>query len=363
MTKQVYTDLREQLDQYSVGYPSTKSGIELRILERLFTVEQAEMFLHLSLMLETPEAVAQRTGREAESIAELLEEMARRGLLFRHRKGEVVKYCAVPFVVGAYEFQLKHIDRELAQMFEVYFEEAFLDRISESGSPLRTIPVNSSFDARWPVAPYEDAKTLIKGHDTIAVAECLCRVQKKLVDEPCDKALEVCMVFGSHAKFYVENEMARFVSQEEALAVLEACEEAGLVHQPFNSKLVGGMCNCCGDCCAALRALKRQARPIDSVVTNYFARSDPESCSACEICIERCQMDAIKIDADEVSQVDRDRCIGCGLCVTTCPSHSMILERVPEAEQRVPPGSGRAQMTEMAAKRGTSLFPLSMTKG
>ena len=32
MTSKIYHDLREQLDQYSVGFPSTESGVELRIL-------------------------------------------------------------------------------------------------------------------------------------------------------------------------------------------------------------------------------------------------------------------------------------------------------------------------------------------
>ena len=37
MPSQVYYDLRDQLDQYSVGFPATESGVEMRILEKLFT--------------------------------------------------------------------------------------------------------------------------------------------------------------------------------------------------------------------------------------------------------------------------------------------------------------------------------------
>lgn len=53
MTSKVYYNLREQLDQYSVGFPATESGVEMRILERLFTEEDAAMYLKLSMMLET----------------------------------------------------------------------------------------------------------------------------------------------------------------------------------------------------------------------------------------------------------------------------------------------------------------------
>ena len=45
MTGDVYIKLREQLDQYSIGFPATASGIEMRILQRLFSEDEAELFL------------------------------------------------------------------------------------------------------------------------------------------------------------------------------------------------------------------------------------------------------------------------------------------------------------------------------
>ena len=41
MAKEIYEKLREQLDQYSVGYPKTRSGVEIRMLEKIFTEEDA----------------------------------------------------------------------------------------------------------------------------------------------------------------------------------------------------------------------------------------------------------------------------------------------------------------------------------
>ena len=118
MAADLYFQLREQLDQYSVGFPSTESGVEIRILEKLFTEEEAEMFLDLSLMPEALESVAKRLGRDADEVAALLERMTGKGLLFRLRKGESALYYAIPFVVGIYEFQLKTMDRELAELVD-----------------------------------------------------------------------------------------------------------------------------------------------------------------------------------------------------------------------------------------------------
>jgi hypothetical protein len=39
----------------------------MKFLEKLFTEEEAEMYLNLSMMLETPEAVAQRIGTSSAS--------------------------------------------------------------------------------------------------------------------------------------------------------------------------------------------------------------------------------------------------------------------------------------------------------
>jgi Na+-translocating ferredoxin:NAD+ oxidoreductase subunit B len=362
MTTEIYEQLREQLDQYSVGFPATESGVEVRLLQKLFTEEEARMYLDLSLMLETPEAVAQRTGRNAEEVAALLGRMADKGLIFRGKKIGAVQYGAVPFVVGSYEFQLNTMDRELAQLVEEYFTGGFLEKGMRAAPPLRVIPVNQSIPASWEVAPYEDIREIIKKKDVISLSKCICRVQQRLLDKGCDKPLEVCFMFGSHAQFYVEKGMARFVTQEEALRVVDRCDEAGLVPQPFNAQDPGGFCNCCGDCCGQLRALRMHPKPAELVASSYYAAVDPELCAACGTCLERCQMAAITTDADDIASVDRDRCIGCGLCVTTCPSEAMQLHVKPEAERRMPPAKGKDTMMQMAQQRGKTLIPLSVTK-
>jgi Na+-translocating ferredoxin:NAD+ oxidoreductase subunit B len=362
MTAKVYYDLREQLDQYSNGFPSTESGVEIRILEKLFSKDEAEMYLNLSLMLETPEAIAQRIGGESDMVAALLERMVDKGLIFRHRKGDASKYGAAPFVVGSFEYQLKGMDREFAELYDQYFMEAFGKQAIGQMAPLRAIPVNKSVEHLWPVAPYEDVKKIFESKNKIAVGNCICRVQQGLLDKGCDKPKEVCFQFGSHAQFYVDKGMARFITQEEAFQIIEKCDESGLVPQPFISQDAGGMCNCCGDCCGILRSIKMHPKPVERVLTNYYANVDTDACSGCATCLDRCQMEAIAINADETAEVDRDRCIGCGLCVTTCPSEAMSLRSKPESERKEPPATGQEYFMQLALARGTSLIPLSLSK-
>ncbi len=364
MAPSIYEKLREQLDQYSVGYPATPSGIEIRILKKIFTEEEAGMFLHMTMMLETPEAVAMRTGLNREAVSTLLANMAQKGLLFRQSKAEEVKYAAVAFVIGSYEFQLKNMDRELAEMVEAYFQEGFFDFApGKNIVPLRTIPVQQSIQVAWPVAPFMQAREIIKTKEKIALADCICRIQQKLIGHECDKPREVCLLFGSHADYYVENKLARYISQEEALEVLEVSEKAGLVNQPANMINPGGMCNCCGGCCGLLRALNRMSAPAQLVFSHYYATVDPDLCTGCETCLERCQMAAISINDDQVAVVNTNRCIGCGLCVTTCPTEAITLTPKPEDQQVIPPSGGRELMEQTSKTRGTQLIPLSMRKG
>jgi electron transport complex protein RnfB len=47
-TEKVYSDLQKHLDKQAVGFPATKSGVELRILKELFSPEQANLALHIN---------------------------------------------------------------------------------------------------------------------------------------------------------------------------------------------------------------------------------------------------------------------------------------------------------------------------
>jgi Pyruvate/2-oxoacid:ferredoxin oxidoreductase delta subunit len=361
MSEEIYLKLRKQLDQYSLGFPETKSGVEIKILQKLFTEDEAAMYLDLTMQLEAPESAAERTGRDPQEIADLLETMAKKGLIFRLRREGKVRYGAAPFVIGSYEYQLKNMDKEFAELIETYMNEGFLDVAKDDIiMPLRTIPVNKSLDVSWQVAPYDDAKEIIKKKDKISVADCICRVQQGHLEDGCDKPKEVCLAFGSHADFYVENGLGRYITQEEALKVLDECEKAGLVNQPASMVNPGGMCNCCGDCCGLLRSLNRLPNPSERVLSSYYAVSDQELCTGCEECLDRCQMAAITMSGDETAVINTDRCIGCGLCVTTCPVEAITLTIKPEETRGKPMESGQELMMKTAEARGTSLIPLSM---
>jgi len=348
----VYERLRARLDELAVGMPETENKVEIKLLKRLFTEAEAEFFVQLHPLLESPDDVAARINREPGEVAELMEQMAKKGLLFRKRDAERVRYAPVPWVVGIFEFQVKSMDEGFARDNEEYFEQVFLANAQSFKTPvLRTVPINRQIVADWPIAPYEDVLQIIEAQEKIAITPCVCRTQTKLAGHDCDKPHENCFSFGSHAEYYVENGLGRYITKDEAKQIVINNEKDGLVMQPFNSKKIGGMCSCCGDCCGMLRALKKQPNPAEAVQSNYYARVDEALCTGCETCVDRCQMEAIEV-VDGISAVLLKRCIGCGLCVTTCPTEAIELVKKDDDSLYEPPQSGVETYVRIMQERG-----------
>ncbi len=353
MADPIFRKLQEQLDQYSVGFPATESGIEIKILEKLFTLPEAEIFSQLTPMLETPEDIAPRIGMNADDAAKKLADMAEKGLVFSLNKNGIIRYGAIAFVHGLFEFQVTRLDREFAELCQHYIDNEFKEALAFSAAGfLRVIPIQKSIDVRNRVAPYEDAAEILKGVKKIVVTDCVCRKSAGLLDKSCNKILEVCFMFGSMAQYYLDHDMGREVGVEEALQILEKAHEAGLVTQPATSQNPTGMCNCCGDCCGPLSSIKSHPKPAEMVFSNYFAVVDDAECTGCETCVERCEFEAIQINDSDIAEIDLDRCIGCGLCVTTCPTDAINLEVKAADNQQVPPQTTLEQMLSMVKKRG-----------
>jgi electron transport complex protein RnfB len=330
MSEEVYTQLRKFLDNMPGCFPTTESGVEMKILKKLFTTEQAEITMKLTPMPEPVSQIAPRLGMREEEAAEKLEELAKEGSILRLRAGEVVHYAAVSFVVGIYEFHVGTIDRELAEYMEEYFPYIAKAWESVGTKQLRVVPIEAALQDEKKVGTYAQIRELIKDKQLISVAPCICAKEKHLVGEPCSRPEERCIQFDMAAQYFIENGLSRQITQEELMDLLKMGEEKALVLSPGNSKEIINICLCCGCCCGFMGVLKRFDRPADHCGSPYQAKIDPEACVMCGTCEDRCQMEAIK-EGDGAYEVEDARCIGCGLCVPTCPEEAIAMVEKPEA--------------------------------
>jgi NAD-dependent dihydropyrimidine dehydrogenase PreA subunit len=284
-------------------------------------------------------------------LAASLEKMAAKGLIFRATKKGLDLYSAAQFVIGIWEYHLNSLDeglvRDVNEYMPTLLKKSWLEVETKQ---LRVVPVSKSISAGMTVTPYEAAEAIINAQSKIVVSSCICRKEQNLVGKGCDKPQEVCLAFGGGAYYYEKNGLGRSIDKAEALAILKAGVDAGLVLQPGNQQKPMNICMCCGCCCGILKNLKTLDKPARAVHSNYFARVDADACTGCEACVGRCQMDAVTVD--DTARIDPDRCIGCGLCVTHCPGEAIFLCQKAADSQYVPPKNVFETYMNIARERG-----------
>ncbi len=352
MTDDIYRKLARHLDDLPAGFPATESGVEIRILKRLFTPEEAELALHTTLIPEEARVIARRAGISKEEAEERLHEMAQKGLLLNiELPNRPALYMAAQYVVGIWEYQVNRLTEGLIQDMNEYLPE-FVDMDTWQKAPqLRTIPVGRSLEASMEVMSYETAEDLVRSQKKIRVLPCICRREHTMVGEGCDKPEESCLVFGTGAYYYEKRGIGRDIDVEECLEVLKQADKKGLVLQPNNAKKLSNICCCCGCCCQILIHMKKHPKPAEVVSSPFIVAYDADTCKACGVCVDRCQMEAMAMK-EEAVEIDLDRCIGCGLCVSTCPTKSLSLERKPEEAQHYIPSDLMEAHIRLGQARG-----------
>ncbi|MHA1731302.1 MAG: indolepyruvate ferredoxin oxidoreductase subunit alpha [Promethearchaeota archaeon] len=347
----VYRRLQQHLDNMPVGFPAAESGAEIRLLKHLFTPDEAALALKLTF---TPEPVkrifrrVRKTGISVEELEAKLDRMVEKGCLNAGKNPQTGEkfYANAFFAIGMFEYQVGKLTREFVEDMEQYLQEAFIGEFYKTGIPqLRTIPIEASVEDEKFVSTYDEVRKIFETRSPISVAECVCEQAQKLRGSTCHhETKERCFQFGTGAHYYVENGLAREISKEEALEILDKVQEEGLVLQPTNSQKPIALCCCCGNCCEVLTHAKKLPKPAELFSTNHYSEVDPDACSGCGVCEERCPMDAVTLD-DGVAHINRDYCIGCGVCIPTCPSDAIHLRK--KDKEIVPPRNTMEMYTKM----------------
>ena len=335
--EEVYKDLARRLDELPNGFPATASGVELKLLDKLFTPEEAELTCHLWLTPESSKSIAVRLERDEREIRSLLKTMVRKGLIAYEKREKSVGFRILPFVVGFYERQNADIDEEFAQLFEQYYQEVFHNTMNTKPSMHRVIPVETAIPLNIEVMPHQRASEYLESANAWGVLNCICRVQARLIGKGCDHSVNNCLVFSKRTGAFDAVDGIRALSKQEALDILESAQQEGLVATTGNfQRGVNYICNCCTCSCGFLRAVVERSN-LDTVArSDFYSVIDESLCTACGECAPRCVFNAI-VEGDEYYQIVRERCVGCGLCVEVCSINALRLQQKSSDEKEEPP--------------------------
>ena len=347
-----YKLLAEHLDQLPNGFPPTADGVELRLLARLFSPEEAWLAAQLRSSLETPEQIAVRLeGEPSTDLRDQLKSMARRGLIRAGRAEGGIGFASLPFVVGIYEMQVDRLDAELAALFEEYFHRGFWQMLDFRPAVHRVIPVAESVRVDMHIEPYESVADILATAQAWGVLDCICRKQKALIGEPCEHPVDVCLAMSQKPGAFDQSTTVRALSLDQAKEVLKRAARAGLVHSVSNSQSgIGYVCNCCTCSCGVLRGMAEMGLAGVVAHSSFVNHVDEELCVGCELCLESCLFGALSMDG--VARVDALRCAGCGVCVSSCPEGALILVQRPPQDVELPPADELAWLQARAAARG-----------
>jgi len=322
----VYLKLAEKLK-----YPPSERL--LRILRKTITAEEGQLLVELPKPVDE---LAAKLGCSQEYLNNKLEELFKRGLVVVAKKGYYFPRSVVQLHDSSLSVSEEFIDTELLDLWKELYQAELRDVLGKQwasiGQPLmKVLPAHKALEqspgvSRDDILAEEDATSMVKGAESIAVVPCPCRRAMRQCDAPVDG---VCLQFDRAAETALRKGAKR-LSVQEALAAVDLAEDKGLIHVvPVRSSLI--MCNCCGDCCLLINPCREHGTLDKGLIkSRYVANIDGEACTGCEVCIDRCQLGAIQMRESPSSKEPKavvmpEQCFGCGVCVLDCAAGAIAM--------------------------------------
>jgi ferredoxin len=362
-----YAQLQQRLIQKVHG--ATESPVLMKILTMLFSSEQAELAAKMPNNLASLDGLAKRTGVAHDELKGRLTEMARQGLVFDIELNGRSHYALPPIVIGLFEFIFMRARpdmpmRELAALFDRYFREhdgrfsrGFLSGKTQQFRTLvceETIPRDSITE----ILGWERATEIVSSASCHAVGLCQCHHAAQHLGKACDKPAEICLSFDYAAESLARNGIARKITRDESLKILQKSKEAGLAQTGDNVRnKVTFICNCCGCCCHLMQGIKNLDLRPGIITSNFILEVDAGKCRGCGACARVCPVGAIVMKPVTIGGRRGKRavgseaaCLGCGVCAAKCPHNAAVMR--PRPNRILVPEDVFEQRVMMAVERG-----------
>lgn len=309
--------------------PKTASFVEIMSLQ--FTEAEARLALQIRTTGGTLDELAAKTKMKRDKLEKMLSTMADKGTVY-YDSGpnptyKIIKMAAPGFIETGLWSGIKYpYQVQLAKAINQVLKDWAEEKLCKLGFPFA--PVWAAVNALPADAdPSENLAEAVRHEGHWSVSPCPCRLSQWITDpgNHCDHILETCIHTGDQSRWAVKHGMARELTFDELVALLERCNKDGLVH---TLNVQNCICNCCNDCCTIFYGQNRGHKVF--APSPFVPEVDESSCNGCNKCVDRCPVEAITAAEDEdYVSVDYGKCIGCAICVAACKPHFITLTRRP----------------------------------
>jgi Pyruvate/2-oxoacid:ferredoxin oxidoreductase delta subunit len=349
-------------------FPFPLNNTSISIIKHVVGENEDELDLIFAFQPKASQTLDELTassGFSNEEVRRITDSLAQKGLIFNQPSGSgIMVYRLLPLMnVGLLEYKFMgeltgdDAEKKLALLFEKLITEVrdnlqrnyeqllprfkiapSLDRtvastVAQDGRTIRVVPVDKVVETPEEfILPSQSVEEIIDKFDDIAVGHCFCRQRRKVLGDGCATQAPTlnCFTFGKSARHTSSQGFAKKVTKEEALKIMKEAEAAGLIHKAYHpasneSKPETSICNCCKDCCDAIRMWREGAFPLINS-TYYVSVIDAGLCTGCGTCVDLCPTDAIVLNAENLAGRDADACLGCGVCARFCPEEAIFLK-------------------------------------
>jgi ferredoxin len=371
-----YTLLQQRLDRNVTGAPA--SPVFTRILQMLFTPEEAELARHVPSRPTSVDTLAKRLSLPADELAARLTEMAERGCMLDLTHEGRRYFMLPPVVIGFFEFTFMRTRdeatlAELARLFDRYmhdddrFKRSVFEGQTQVGRSLvheEALPDGLADHVE--VLDWERASSIVESASMHAVSLCSCRHKEGHLGRDCGRELRTCLTLNGSVEPLVRSGNAERITAAEALAIIQQSKEAGMAQTADNVRQqVSYICNCCGCCCGMMSAAKTFELRHAIVTSNWIMTVRKTRCTGCGRCVKACPINAISLEKETTGDArrawaarDEDLCLGCGVCYSACRSGAIAMR--PRPRRVFTPEDVFDKTVAMAIERGKLaglLFP------
>jgi ferredoxin len=333
----------------------------IEILKTLLNEEQVSFLLNFRKPILSFQELKEKTDMNDTELMNMLNSLMDNGIIMDApiQDTTLMEYRLLAPIADIFEYSLigeRPIEqkRKLAQLFEKMFKET-TEMVQENYEGLlpifkeripiyaRIIPIEKELTVPGEkVLPLHEASKIIDEQEIISLSECPCKLERSLLGESCDTSSDRfrCFHFGNMGRYFIEHNLGKSVSKDEAKRILKEAEEEGLVHKTFHDDFSfdqkeNSICNCCKCCCILFQTYYRGILSFHTM-TSYIAEVDESKCVGCGICVDKCPIEAVSL-TDGKPYDDKHKCIGCGVCVHHCPENARTLKQTELREIYLPP--------------------------